>query len=103
MDLFCNGEDVLLRFYDGTREHRESEIVNLVIVDPGYGFLCLKIKGDCGLISGCLDESVFTSEKMIESAVDFLKNLAPRINDGYVPFHVQRVKTIDYVEYNGEY
>ena len=63
VDIFHNGNDVALRFYDAQREHTEEQIVNCVIVDSGYGFLCLKVKGEDGLVSGYLNKSVFSSEE----------------------------------------
>ena len=102
VDVFRKDDDIVLRFYDKTKEQDESKIHNLVIVDPGYGFICLKVKGDCGLISGFLEENVFISDDMIESAVEFIKDLAPKVKGGYIPYHVELVKMMDYVEYNGE-
>lgn len=102
VDLFRNGDDIQIRFYDSAKEQSEDEIRDLVIIDPGYGFLCLKVKGDSGLMSGYLDESVFTSDEMIEEAVEFLEELSPKCKGGYVPFHIRRVKMTDYMEYNGE-
>lgn len=54
-DIFYSGDDILLRFYDSSKEQTEKQIHDLVIVDSGYGFLCLKVKGDSGLLSGYLD------------------------------------------------
>ena len=103
VDVFQNEDGILLRFYDGTKEQIVEEIVNLVIVDSGYGFLCLKVKGEDGLISGYLNRDVFTSDDMVYAAVEFLKNLFPKFTGGYVPYHIDRVQFVDCIEYNGEY
>ena len=59
VDIFRNGDDLVVRFYDKSQEHSEEEIVDLVIVEPGYGYICLKFKGDDGLVSGFLDKNIF--------------------------------------------
>ena len=45
VDVFHRDLDMIVRFYDGSREPAEEEIVDLVIADPGYGYLILKYKG----------------------------------------------------------
>ena len=102
VDIFRNGNDVALRFYDAQREYTEEQIVNCVIVDSGYGFLCLKIKGEDGLVSGYLNKSVFSSEDMVDAAIDFLEEIS-LVTWGYTPYHIDLVQFVDYVEYNGEY
>jgi len=101
IDVFENKKDIVMRFYDCSKEQNEGQIGNLVIVDSGYGFLCLKIKGDCGLLSGFLDKNIFSSEEMIDAVIDFIKNLFPEIEPVY--YHVDCVKLTGYNEYNGEY
>jgi len=44
VDVFRKDEDILLRFYDKTKEQSENEIINLVIVDPGRGIEKMVIK-----------------------------------------------------------
>lgn len=72
VDVFEKEDGILLRFYDSSSEQSEDEIVDMVIVNSGFGFLCLKVKGESGLISG------------------------------YIPYHVDFVECIDYLEYSGE-
>jgi hypothetical protein len=102
VDIFTSGDDLMVRFYDSSIEQNEEQICNLVIVDPGYGVICLKFKGAGGLLSGFLDESVF-SEAAVESAIEFVEKLSPRRSDAYIPHHVRRFKATSYIEYNGEY
>jgi hypothetical protein len=102
-DMFSKGNDILVKFFDSSKEQLEEEIVNLVIVDPGYGYLFLKFKGDGALLGGFLDEDVFSSDELVDAAIDFLKRLSPLSNKCYVPHHVERVKRTSFVEYNGEY
>ena len=103
VDVFTSGEDVVVRFYDKAREHQELEIINLVVVDPGYGYLCLKFKGDAGLLSGLLDERFFADDRLINQAIEFVEALSPRAKSTYIPHHIDRVRRTTFVEYNGEY
>lgn len=103
IDTFYKDNDIMIRFYDSSKEHEEDQIVNLVLVDPGYGYLLLKIKGDSGLLSGFLDEKIFSTDEIVEAAIEFLENLSPIGRSGYVPHHVNRVRLTSFVEYNGEY
>ena len=103
VDVFKNEDGILLRFYDSSKEQSEEEIANLVIVDSGYGFLCLKIKGEDGLISGYLNRNIFASDEMVYAVIEFLENLFPKYTGGYIPYHIDRVQFVDYIEYNGEY
>ena len=103
VDVFKNEDGTLLRFYDSNKEQSEDEIIDLVIVDSGYGFLCLKVKGEAGLISGYLNRDVFASDGMVNAAIEFLENLSPECKGGYISHHIDRVQFVDYIEYNGEY
>jgi hypothetical protein len=103
VDIFYKENDVLVRFYDSSKEQNQDEIINLVIVNSGYGYLLLKSKGDAALLSGFLDEDVFKSDKLVEEAVHFLISLSPVSGDVYTPYHVDRIKLTGYIEYNGEY
>lgn len=103
VDVFHRGLDMIVRFYDGSREPEEEDIVDLVIADPGYGYLILKYKGDAALLSGFLNESVFASDEMVEAAIDYVERLSPHCQSVYMPYHVSRFKPTSYVEYNGEY
>ena len=103
VDVFQNDKDVILRFYDKSKEQEEDEIVDLVIVDSGYGFLCLKYKGDSGLLSGYLDKTIFTCTEMVEEAVKILEDISGDFKNSYVPYHIDYVEKVDYTEYNGEY
>lgn len=103
VDVLRNEEKAIVRFYDRAKERSEKEIVNLVIVDPGYGFLTITFQGNCGLAGGFLDADVFTSNEMADAAVEFAINCFPENADGYIPYHADRVRKVDYVEYNGEY
>lgn len=40
VDIFKNGKDVILRFYEVSNEQKGEEIVNFVAVDPGYNDRC---------------------------------------------------------------
>lgn len=103
VEIFNKDEDIVVRFYDKSKEHNEDEIINLVIVDPGYGYLCLKIKGDAALLSGFLDERFFLSDEMVEAAIDFIEGFSPHAKNRYMPYHIARFKQTSYAEYNGEY
>lgn len=103
VEIFYKGQDILLRFYDSAKEQKEDEIINLVIVDPGFGYLYLKSKGESALLSGFLDESIFVSDEIVEAAINYLENLSPRTINSYIPNHVARIKRTSFVEYNGEY
>ncbi|MGG4146879.1 hypothetical protein ABEW34_27585 [Paenibacillus algorifonticola] len=103
VDVFYKEDDILLRFYDSSREQEEEEIINLVIVDPGFGYLCLKVKGEAALLSGYLDESVFQTNEIVEAAITFIENLSPHTRNSYIPSHVARFRRTSFIEYNGEY
>ncbi|MFD0695319.1 hypothetical protein ACFQZT_14530 [Paenibacillus sp. GCM10027628] len=103
VEIFNKDENIVVRFYDKSKEQNEDEIINLVIVDPGYGYLCLKIKGEAALLSGFLNENVFISDEMVEAAISFIEDLSPHAKSSYMPHHIARVKQTSYVEYNGEY
>lgn len=103
VDILSNGQKSIFRFYDGAKEQKEDEIVNLVIVDPGYGFLTLTNKGNSALVGGFLDEEAFISTEMADAAVEFAISYFPENAEWYIPYHVDRVKKMDFTEYNGEY
>ncbi len=103
VDVFYGSNDVLVRFYDSSKEQSDDEICNLVIVNPGYGYILLKNKGDAALLSGFLDENIFSSDELVHAVIDFLEKLSPVSGDVYTPYHIDRVKLTSYVEYNGEY
>ncbi|KNY26897.1 hypothetical protein [Pseudobacteroides cellulosolvens] len=103
VDIFYKEDDLLIRFYDSSNEQEEDEIINLVIVDPGFGYLYIKFKGDAALIGGFLDEEVFSSDELVDAAIDFIENLSPKARNIYIPHHVDCVKRTSFVEYNGEY
>ncbi|WP_297429866.1 hypothetical protein [Clostridium sp.] len=103
VEIFKKDLDILVRFYDKSNEQNEDEIVNLVIVDPGYGYLLLKFKGNSGLLSGYLNESIFSSDELVDAAINFIESLSPLSEYAYIPHHVDRVKLTSFVEYNGEY
>jgi len=102
VDIFRNDDNMVIRFYDASGEHTAEQMVNTVIADSGYGFLCFKRKGDDGLVSGFLCGDIFSSDEIIEAAIEFSGRLSSD-SWGYVPHHVDRVKIVNYVEYNGEY
>lgn len=103
VDIFYRENDIIVRFHDSSKEQSEEEIYNLVIVNPGYGYLLFKAKGEVGLLSGFLDESIFSSDDLVDAAIEFIENLSPIAKDVCIPHHVDRVKLTSYVEYNGEY
>jgi hypothetical protein len=108
----------MARFYARQREHKAEKIGDYVAVSPSYGYISAKIKTaeishytqegvlerqyeqGGGLISGFLDERVFTSKEMVSAAVNFLIDMVGDV--GYY-YHISLVKTTDFVEYNGEY
>ena len=102
VDVFTKGDDLLVRFYLRSKEQDESEICDLVIVDPGFGILCLKSKGDAALLSGFLDELAF-SEAAAVSAIEFVENLSSRYAGVSIPHHVRRFRVTSFIESNGEY
>ncbi len=102
-DVFSDGDNLTVRFYDKEKEHSEEQIHDLVIVEPGYGYICLKFKGVEGLLSGFLDETIFLTDEIICKAVEFVENLSPKSSSAYIPHHIRRVRLTSYVEYNGEY
>lgn len=103
VDILRNEQKAIVRFYDRTKEQNENEIVNLVIVDAGYGFLTITFKGDCALVGGFLDADIFTSNEMADAAAEFAINCFPENANRYILYHIDRVKKTDYIEYNGEY
>ena len=103
VDIFTSDAGLVARFYDKAREHQERDIINLVVADPGYGYLCLKRQGEAGLLSGFLSEQVFASDDCISQAIEFVESLAPWTKSAYVPHHVDRIRPTTFVEYNGEY
>ena len=70
VDVFTKRDGLLVRFYDLSTEQEQDDIHDLVIVNPGYGFLSLKFKGDEGLLSGFLDEAVFSAAAVLK-AIEF--------------------------------
>ncbi|MNI25588.1 hypothetical protein D3C73_792460 [compost metagenome] len=103
VDIFYKDQDIVVRFYDSSSEPQEEEIVNLVVVDPGFGYLYLKFKGDAALLGGYLNEVIFSSNEMVDAAIQFIENLAPQSKNLYMPYHILRVRETSFVEYNGEY
>ncbi|MFE5321866.1 hypothetical protein ACFQ88_24530 [Paenibacillus sp. NPDC056579] len=104
VELYFNDHDTVVRFYDKQREQHEDEIINLVHVDPGHGYFCLKYKGkDAALLSGFLDESFFNSDEIVQAAINFIENVLPDTKNRYVPYHISRIRKTSFSEYNGEY
>lgn len=101
-EIYYKDKDIVVRFFDSSKE-QEEDMFNLVIVDPGYGYLCLKHKGDSALLSGFLDEDIFSSDEHIDAAISFIEILSPNIKDVYTPYHITRFKQTSFMEYNGEY
>lgn len=107
----------MVRFYARNKEQKGETIGNYVYVNPSYGYISIKDKTvkisnytqegvlesqhqeSGGLISGFLDERVFTSEEMVKAAVYFLIDL---IGDNGYYYNLSLVKTVSFVEYNGE-
>jgi hypothetical protein len=103
VEIFRRGDDIVVRFFDAARDHAAEQIMNYVVCDPGLGFLCLRFKGENGLLSGFLVDTVFANEAIVEAAVDFTMSLSPKSESAYIPFHIDRIRLASYVEYNGEY
>ncbi|SLK12932.1 MULTISPECIES: hypothetical protein [unclassified Paenibacillus] len=102
-EIYYKDKDIIVRFYNSSKEQKEDDIINLVIVDPGFGYLCLKYKGDAALLSGFLDEDVFTTDDYLDAAITFIENISPTTKTIYTPYHITRFKQTSYMEYNGEY
>lgn len=103
VDIYKNNEDIVVRFYDKANEPQSADIKDLVIVDAGYGYLCLKFKENDGILSGMLDENIFSSDEIVYAAIEFVESLAEKSKSAYIPYHVRRVRLTTNVEYNGEY
>lgn len=103
VDIFRNRDDLIVRFYEKSREQSEEQIVYLVIVEPGHGYICLKFKGDGGLLSGFLDKNIFCNEEMVDEAIEFVESLSPLSEYIYLPHHIDLISRDGYVEYNVEY
>ncbi|MEJ8302722.1 hypothetical protein [Saccharibacillus sacchari] len=103
VETFEREQDIMIRFYDAAKEPDKNRISDLVIVDPGYGYLCLKFKGDAALLGGYLNEAFFKSDDAMEAVVAFIENLYPQTQNVYMPYHIDRVRKTGDVEYNGEY
>jgi len=101
VQIFKDNEDMIMRFYDKNLEHKEKDICDYVLADPGFGFLCLKKKGQDGLLTGFLDNKIFSNNNIVDAAIEFLEKTAKA--DGYIPHQVLRVKTVKINEYNGEF
>lgn len=93
----------VIRFFNKTKEHAEHEICDYVLVDPGFGYICLKFKGEDALLSGFLDETVFKDDNIINAAIDYAGSLSPFSGLAYIPHNVMKVKFTGSVEYNGEF
>ncbi|MGG4398919.1 hypothetical protein ABEW61_02235 [Paenibacillus amylolyticus] len=102
-EIYLKDNDIIIRFFDRSKEQAEADIINLVIVDPGYGYLCLKNKDDAALLSGFLDEDVFSSDGHIDAAISLIEKISPATKNMYTPYHITRFKQTSFVEYNGEY
>lgn len=100
VEAYWQGENLVVRFFD--RSLDPQQIVDLVRVPPSFGFLYLSFVGDDGFLGGFLDESVFTSEAMVDAAISFTEGLSPRSRDAYIPHHVAMVRLGSSVEYDGE-
>ncbi|WP_128102118.1 hypothetical protein [Paenibacillus sp. DCT19] len=102
VEIYHKDDDFTVRFYDKNKEQDEHQMMNLVIVDPGYGFLCLKHKGkDSALLSGFLDEEVFISEDYVDAALCIIEDLSPTFKEICTPYHIRLFKQTSFAEYNG--
>ncbi len=101
--IFRDGADLVVRFYDQAKEHTPAQLHDLVIANPGYGYLCLKFIGPDALLTGFLDEAVFATDALVLEAIDWVERLAPGAAGAYIPHHVRRFTSTSFVEYNGEY
>ena len=98
-----DADSFIVKFFNQEKEHEESEIKDYVLVDPGFGYICLKYKGEDALLSGFLDETIFNTEEIIDMAIDFVESLSPKSGRAYIPHNIMKVKFTGSVEYNGEY
>ncbi|RYE59659.1 MAG: hypothetical protein EOP48_00165 [Sphingobacteriales bacterium] len=107
-DVFVDGRNVMVRFYDQDSENKTAREKNLVIVPTPIGFMSLKFTSAensvMGQISGHLDERYFKTEDEIYAAIDFVKShTTEEGRQECIYHHVDRCEVTDYVEYNGEY
>ena len=101
--VYRNATGFVLRFYDAARHPPAAPLKNLVLVDPGHGYLCLTQVGDDAVLSGLLDETVFGTDALVAQALAFAERQWSGAANAYLPHHVSRVRLTTYVEYNGEY
>ncbi|MNZ70905.1 hypothetical protein D3C78_892560 [compost metagenome] len=55
------------------------------------------------MLSGYLNEVIFSSDEMVDAAIEYVVELAPQSKNLYMPYHISRVRETSFVEYNGEY
>lgn len=98
-----NEKSFIIKFFDQQKEHAAHQIVNYVLVDPGFGYICLKFKGEEALLSGFLNEAIFSNDLMISAAIEYVQSLSPFSDVAYIPHQVMKVTCTGSVEYNGEF
>ncbi len=108
-DFACDAEkydldekSFIIKFFNREREHKAHEIIDYVFVDPGFGYICLKFKGEDALLSGFLDERIFTDDSIIKAAIRYVESLSPFSDLAYIPHNIMKIKCTGSVEYNGE-
>ena len=77
VDIPHNPLHITASFYDGSLVRTTRDIHDLVAPEKSFGTITLEIRSDdthtVGFTSGYLDASIFTTQGMVRSAVDFVQ------------------------------
>lgn len=104
IEVYVKDNDYVFRLYDGKKEPKGHEMHNLVIVDSGYGFICVKVVDiDTWVISGYLNSHYFTAENMVDELLAKIEEYLPNLKNSCSYHHIELVDFNKYIEYNGEY
>ena len=95
---------IIVKFFDAAREQSAGQIVNLVVVDAGYGTIWYRKKDNHSALLGghLLEAPLFLTRDAVHAAIDFVKSLRPSWRC-YTPHGIEIVARRWRVEYNGEY
>jgi len=102
IEIFSNEEGIVVKFFNNEIEPKESEIIDYVFVDTGYGYLSLKRKGEDAIVSGLLKKAFFSNSSIIHQAIDYIVTLLPNLDDAYIPYNIERIEIFDTLTYTGE-
>lgn len=77
VDIPHNPLHITARFYDGSLVRTTRDVHDLVAPEKSFGTITLEVRSDdthtVGFTSGYLDASIFTTQKMVRAAVDFVQ------------------------------